>query len=133
MRQSAIGVCFVLVAIVVGACTTSSSQTSEASAEEAYFDDIESYARDLGGFESKVASRADMLEFADTACEIMDAGGTPFDMVYEVSLSYDATASDQPYDLEDTVLLTIYAITSAADNFCPEHREAVNDFLTGDD
>ncbi len=30
------------------------------------------------------------------------------------------------------LLVIIYAIIAAADHYCPEHRNAVDDFLSGD-
>lgn len=62
--------------------------------------------------------------------DVLDAGGTFNDVLLEVFTGYD-TAADQPLTQEETVLVTIYAMTAAVDNFCPAHREALNDFLEG--
>lgn len=123
--------CVVTAALLVGACATTGAGTDDSSPEQAYISDIERYAVDLGGFTFKVASRSDMIETGRTMCSFFDAGGSVYDVLLEVFSAYDTTA-DQPLTREETVLVTIYAITAAADNFCPEHRNTVDDFLAED-
>lgn len=123
--------CVVLTVMYIAGCTTSASEADEASAEQSYIEDIKGYARDLGGLTSfEVASRSDMIDFGRSSCDLLDAGGTIEDVLLEVFTGYD-TSADQPLTQEETVLLTIYAMTAAVDNFCPEHREALNEFLEG--
>lgn len=121
----------VLLMTFVAACSASAPDSEAPSADQAYLEDIEEYARDLGGLTTfEVASRSDMIDFGHLSCDVLDAGGTFNDVLLEVFTGYD-TAADQPLTQEETVLVTIYAMTAAVDNFCPEHREALNDFLEG--
>lgn len=131
MNLSTRALCALLSVVCIAGCATSASQNDRVSAEQSYIEDIEDYAHDLGDLTSfEIASRADVIDFGRSSCDLLDDGVPIEDVLLAVFVGYD-TSADQPLTQEETVLVTIYAITSAVDNFCPEHRSSLNEFLEG--
>lgn len=129
------GTLALVTALLVSACAETTVVTAETTvvttktaAEQAYLDQVEGYARDLLGIDSVVVSESDVIETGHLMCEFLSAGGDIRDLLLELLNTFDTTV-DQPLTEQEFIAVAIYEVTAASDNFCPEHRGAVNDFL----